>query len=87
MEHLTKNELSCSGYAAFCTSVVLTIHYTMPNMCNQNYIESKIKLVIFVFILNVLSFLYKNFSFFNILERTSEAIASPERDCFKGTPK
>ena len=26
----------------------------MPNMCNRNYIESKMRLVFFVFILNVL---------------------------------
>ena len=48
-----KNELSCSGYVAFCTSFFpSTIHYTMPNMCNQNYIESKMKLVIFCFYIN-----------------------------------
>ena len=59
----------------FCTSL-----FRQSNMCNTNYIESKMKLQMFCFILNFLAFLYQNVSLFDVLERTSEDMASPERD-------
>ena len=58
----------------------------MPNMCNRNSIESSMKLFFF-FIRHFLAFLSQNLSLFDVLERTSEAVTSPERYLFKVTSK
>ena len=56
--------------------VLSTNHYTIPNMCNQNYIESQMILVFIL--LNFLAFLYKNESLFDVLERILDAMTSQQ---------